>query len=158
MQKRGLIVLFVGILLVLSLSSVSAAGSFDDEIKKLTHYAEEYEIGNIDYVRLLIYNAAVRESLNEILGVVSQEEGGLLEQKQIEAVLGEAQEDTKWVWVEEEEREKKLDSPVPKWEKIVFDGRRLQIRLGIYPSLSRITGEEKLVYRLNFEVISTNPD
>ena len=163
--------------LVFSLSLVSA-GEVDDEIKKLTHYAEGYETGNIDYVQLMVYSSSVREKLNEMLGVVSKEEGGLLKQEQIKQVLGEPDEWTKWVWVEMEEREVRLGNEVPVWKKIVFDGKKIQIRLSAQPTLfkkkdfGREENGEKfeqniedfdiveggyLVYRLHFETEFKRP-
>ena len=73
MKKR--VVLFL--LLALFLFPTILAGSPDAEIQKLTHYAEEYEIGNIDYVKLLVYISSVRESLNEELGATHNIWGGL---------------------------------------------------------------------------------
>ncbi|MBU0761375.1 MAG: hypothetical protein ABII03_04615 [Nanoarchaeota archaeon] len=167
MCKREVLVLAL-CCLVLSIGFASA--SVDDGIKKITHYAEEFETGNIDYVQLLVYASAVRESLNEELGAV-KEEGGLLKQEQLEAVLGEPTEQTKWVWAEGEEREKKLDYYVPFWEKVVFDGAEIQIRLGAHPSIFKRFGkgdfdegndfleeyEGKLIYRLNFEISFKRP-
>ena len=75
-----------------------------------------------------------RQKVNEVLGAV-EEEGGLLKQEQIGSVLGEPFEYTKWVWVENEDREKKLDEAVPRWEKIIFDGGKIQIRIDAHPSI-----------------------
>ncbi|MFH1290326.1 MAG: hypothetical protein ABIH92_02865 [Nanoarchaeota archaeon] len=133
-MKKGLLGLVL--VLVFCFSLVTAAeSSVENEIKKITHYAEEYETGNINYVQLLVYSSAVRERLNEELGVVSREEGGLLKQEQIEKALGEPIEMTRWVWVEMEDHETKLDEPVPKWEKIVFDGKKIQMKLSAHPSI-----------------------
>ena len=166
-----------GILFLFCLFPIISATTIDSEIQKLTHYAEEYETGNIDYVQLLVYLSSARQNLNELVGVVSQEEGGIVKQEQLRPLLGEPQEETKWVWVEGEERDKKLDEYVPIWRKIVFDGNKIQIRLNAHPSLyveksyefreqirelkeqGRIDeikelekqSERKLVYRLHFE-------
>ena len=114
-MKRGLIFLLTFILLV----PIIYASSVDSEIQKLTYYAEEYETGNINYVQLRVYMSGVKENLNEILGARGKQEGGVLKQEQIEKVLGKPSRETKWVWVEGEERETKLDYPVPQWEKII---------------------------------------
>jgi len=119
MKKSVFSVLVLAILIALP---VVLADSVEDEIQKLTHYAEDYETGNIDYVQLLLYLGSTREKLNEILGATGKHEGGLLKQEQIEQVFGEPDEETKWVWVEKEQREKKLDSAVPIWKRVVFDG------------------------------------
>lgn len=120
--------------------SFNAVSSFEEneleeEIKKLTHYAEEYETGNINYAGLLLYVSATRENLNEILGAKSRFEGGLFDRESLERVFGEPSEETKWVWVEREDREKKLDEEVPVWRKIVYDGKKIQIRLEAFPSI-----------------------
>ena len=114
---------------------LAVSNSADSEIKSITHYAEEYEIGNIDYVKLLVYISESRQNLNEILGATNQQMGGVLKQEKIREILGEPSEETKWVWVEGEEQDKKLDSPVPAWKKIVFDGKKIQISLDAFPSI-----------------------
>ena len=52
------------IVVVLLILPIILATSINDEIQKITHYAEEYEVGNIDYVKLLVHIAASRESEN----------------------------------------------------------------------------------------------
>jgi hypothetical protein len=165
MKKRvySLILVFLMIFLV----PFILAEGVDEGIKKLTHYAEEYESGNIDYVKLMVYTASVRESLNEEMGVVSMEQGGLLKQDQIKRILGEPQEETKWVWVEGEEKERKVLNPVPVWRKIVFDGKKITIRLEAYPSIF-VKGkdfdmdsdfeEEVIIYRLHFQMEFKKPE
>ena len=73
-MKRCLVILLVAVLLFPIISSAS----IDSEMQKLTHYAEQYETGNIDYVQLLIYSSATREALNEMLGASGKEFGGVL--------------------------------------------------------------------------------
>ncbi|MFH1425681.1 MAG: hypothetical protein ABIG28_03070 [archaeon] len=168
MGKREVLIFFVVSMLAFGVFFVSGASSgVDDEMKKFTHYAEEYETGNIDYVKFLIYSSSVRENLNELLGVSSREFGGVLKQEQIREVLGEPDDETKWVWVEGDDREERVDESVPVWRKIVFDGNKIQVRLEAYPSIFRNKNlkEEKLgelekkffeehegeiIYRLNF--------
>ena len=136
MKKRGVILLIsliLGLFLIGSILAIS--NSADSEIKSITHYAEEYEVGNIDYVKLLVYISKSRQNLNEILGATEQQMGGVLKQEKIKEILGEPTEETKWVWVEGEEHDKKLDSPVPAWKKIVFDGKKIQISLDAFPSI-----------------------
>ena len=181
MKKRGLSILFSLILSLFLMASVLAVStSADSEIKKITHYAEEYEIGNIDYVKLLIYISASRQNLNEILGATEQQMGGVLKQEKIKEILGEPTEETKWVWAEGEEQDKKLDSSVSVWKKIVFDGKKIQIRLEAFPSIftkKQFNGEENnndgeikeesdeisvkegdLIYRLNFWIEFKKPE
>ncbi len=179
MVKRGLIIVLVLFLLVFSTGvyAVSTA-SVDDEFKKLAYYAGEYETGNIDYVQFLVYTSSIKGKMNEILGATGKEMGGILKEEQLKSVLGEPTEETKWVWSEGEEKEKKIDNPVPAWRKIVFDGRKIQIRLNAWPSIfskkefKEDNGnkdekeknqeledlEGKLIYRLNFEIEFKKPE
>ena len=145
------ILIFLGI--VFSVQITSAESSVSDEMQRVTHYAEEYETGNINYVQLMVYTSAVRESLNELMGVKSREDGGILKQEQLKKILGEPAEETRWVWVEKEEREMKIDEPAPIWKKIVFDGKKIQIRLAAFPSFYK----DEIIYRLNFETEFKKP-
>ncbi len=141
--KKRLIffVIFVFFLIPFVFSS-----SIESEIQKITHYAEEYETGNINYVQLQIYLGSGRQKLNEILGATGMEHGGILKQEQLKSFLGEPTGETRWVWNEKEKREKRIDSDVPTWEKIIFDGNKIQIKLNAYPFIV----DEELVYNLNF--------
>ncbi|MBR9703787.1 hypothetical protein GOV12_00110, partial [Candidatus Pacearchaeota archaeon] len=132
MDKRLIV---VSVFLIVFLIPFVFADSVDNEISKITHYAEEYETGNINYPQLLVYTSSVREALNKELGSVSREYGGLIKEDQIENVLGEPTKTTRWVWVEKEHREIRMDEPVPVWEKIVFDGNKIQIRFEVFPSI-----------------------
>ena len=58
-MKKWLIMFFA--LFLFSLTTV-LAGSVDDDLQKVTHYAEEYEVGNINYVQLMVYLSSVREN------------------------------------------------------------------------------------------------
>jgi len=168
------------VLALIILLPMVLATSVDEEMKKLTHYSEEYEIGNIDYVKLLVYISASRQNLNEILGATEQQMGGVLKQEKIKEILGDPTEETKWVWVEGEEQDKKLDSPVPVWKKIIFDGKKIQISLDAFPSIftkkqfddegnkkdkeiKQETNEDSikegaLIYRLNFWIEFKKPE
>ena len=134
-MKKVLISVLI-LLFVLNLGFVSS-GSIDDEFKKLANYAGEYETGNIDYVKLLVYSSAVRQKMNEVLGATGKEMGGVLKADQLNSFLGEPTEETRWVWSEGEEKEKKIDKSIPAWRKIVFDGRKIQIRLNAWPSIQQ---------------------
>ena len=53
----------------------------------------------------------------------------------------------------------KLDKYVPIWKKIVFDGKKIRITLSAYPSVfKKRTGENLLIYRLNFETEFKKPE
>src|SRR3989339_1382127 len=110
MQKEVLLVF-----LLLLLVPVSSA-SINDELQKITNYAEDFEAGNINYAQLVLYSSASKERINEELGS-SSEFGGIVKQEQLEPILGKPSEQTKWIWVEDDMQEKKLDSPLPVWRK-----------------------------------------
>ena len=177
-MKRGGLVLLLAFILFLPVISSS---SIDSEIQKITSYAEDYETGNINYVQLLVYTSSSREKMNNLLGVSGKEYGGILKQEQIESILGEPNERTRWVWVEGLENEAKFDSDIPIWKKIIFDGKKIQIKLNAYPSVffktDFKTEEEKMefkkeqtselnnkkftegdiIYRLNIEISFKKP-
>ena len=67
--------IFLIIIILLSIPFASAQ-SVDAEISKLVDYAEQYEMGNIDYLELLIYASLARENINKILGSFNEEERG----------------------------------------------------------------------------------
>ena len=160
MKKEAAVLLFLIGLLSFSFTS---ATSVNDEIRVLTNYAEDYETGNINYAQLVVYLSSVRERLNELMGSFSSKEGGLLKQEQIKDALGEPQKTTKWIWIEGENREKRLDEELPVWEKIVFDGKKIQIRFNAYPSIIKKeklienTKGEEVVYRLHFDTQFKRP-
>ena len=77
MGKRLLV---LGVLLGLFLLPTILANSVDSEIQKITHYAEDYETGNIDYIRLMLYLSSARGGLNEVLGATGKEMGGIVKQ------------------------------------------------------------------------------
>lgn len=72
MKKKVLIPVLGILVLNLFLLSIVSASSVEDEIQKITHYAEEYETGNIDYVQLLVHLGSTREKLNEVLGATEK--------------------------------------------------------------------------------------
>ena len=152
---KGLLVLAI---LLLFLLPAMSASSVDSEMQKVTHFAEEYETGNINYVQLLTHLSSVREGLNEILGVSSREMGGTLYEDQIKEVLGEPERVTKWVWVEGEHRDIKLDDPVPEWRKIVFDGKKIQIRIEAHPFVFKKGEDFEVFYSFHFQVEFKKPE
>src|SRR3989344_5860646 len=149
MKKRVIFIIFISILF-LSISLVSSQ-SIDSSIAKLTNAAEQYEIGNINYAQLIVYMASLSKELAEEMGAVSEDHDPVLRQEQLEKALGAPTEKTKWVWVEEEEQERKLNNDVPAWRKLIFDGNVIQLFLSAWPNMKSVNGEEKIVYRLNID-------
>ena len=151
MQKEVLLVF-----LLLLLVPVSSA-SINDELQKITNYAEDFEAGNINYAQLVLYSSASKERINEELGS-SSEFGGIVKQEQLEPILGKPSEQTKWIWVEDDMQEKKLDSPLPVWRKNIFDGNKIKLTLEAYPSLIKINEKESVFYRLNVNMNFKKPE
>ena len=154
-MKRGAISALILILLFLPV--VSSVSSIDSQIKKITGYAEDFESGNINYAKLLVYSSEVREEINRNLGTTNKEMGGILKEEQLKSILGEPTEKTKWIWVENEEREIKLDKEASAWRKIIFDGKKVQIWINSWPSIFKKSEEDILIYRLNFEINFKEP-
>ena len=82
------------------------AASVDSSIQAITHYAEEYETGNIDYAQLIVYTSSLQGELAETMGAVAQGHDAVLDAAQLEQALGKPTEHTKWVWVEGQNSEK----------------------------------------------------
>ena len=150
-MKKGLIFLIFISILFLSVHLASSQ-SVDSSMAKLTHAAEEYETGNINYAQLLVYLASSGKELAEEMGAVSKYHDPILGQEQLEKALGAPTEKTKWIWVEGEDREKKLDSDIPAWRKIIFDGKKIQLHMNSWPNIKLVNGEEKIVYRLHTDI------
>ena len=154
MKKKALFLIFIFIL-VLFISSINLASSqsIDSSIKKMTHTAEQYKTGSINYAQLIVYMASLSKELAAEMGATSQEHDQILKQEQLERALGKPTETTEWVWVENEEREKKMDKEIPAWRKIIFDGKNIQMYLGAWPNIRKTNNDDEIVYRLNTEII-----
>src|SRR3989344_1082755 len=152
-RKCGKVMVIVLLVVLFSLSlSAAESSSMEKEIQRLTYYAQEYEIGNINYAQFSVYLGSVRESLSLALGAEKSNEGSILEAAELEATLGRPTEKTEWVWVEKEDREIRMEKEIPAWRKVIFDGNKIQIRLNAWPHLLRV--EDKDVrYRLNNEIV-----
>jgi len=157
MEKRLLVCLILASFIFSLFSVLVSASSIDSEIQKLTNYAQDYETGNINYIQLLIYSSAVRGKMNEVLGATDKEMGGVLKQEQLQQILGEPTEKTRWVWVENEQKEEKMQDDIPAWRKIVFDGNKIQLWLSAWPNIIYKKDEKVLFYRLNIEVQFKKP-
>ncbi|HLC53106.1 MAG TPA: hypothetical protein VJK03_01045, partial [Candidatus Nanoarchaeia archaeon] len=155
-MKRGAVIfsfkIILAAILAVFITSQTLAQSIDAPIKTITHYAEEYEIGNINYAQLIVYMASSSKELAEEMGAASQDHDSILKQEQLEKALGKPTETTRWVWVENEDQERKLDNEVPAWRKIIFDGRKIQVYLNAWPNIRTANNEDKIVYRLHNDI------
>ncbi|MEK6945446.1 MAG: hypothetical protein AABW63_01500 [Nanoarchaeota archaeon] len=162
MKKRGLILFFVILFLTISiLIKPVAASEIEDSIEKVTYQAEQYEAGNINYAQLIVYTASLRQDLSKAMGASFQEHDPVLKTEQLEKALGKPTETTRWVWVEEGNgngHEKKVENGVSAWRKLIFDGKKMQIWLGAWPSIIAKNNEDVLYYRLNLETRFKSPE
>ena len=156
MQKRGILLILIVAVLAAIISGVSAS-EIDSEIQKITSYAQEYEIGNINYVQLILHLSSSREKMNSLLGATNKEMGGVLKEERLKSILGEPTEKTRWVLVEKEQREQKMSQDVPAWRKIIFDGNKIQIFLNAWPSIFIKNNQSVIIYRLNADVQFKKP-
>lgn len=132
MRVLEILILIIILFSIIPIISASDESNVETEIKKITYYAEEYEAGNIGYVQFVLYSSNSRQKLTEILGGV-REGGGIFTQEQLENSFGEPQEKTKWVWMGD--REIKLDNELPVWRRIIYDGKKIQVRMEAHPSV-----------------------
>ncbi len=151
MVKRGLFCLVLMLLSLIFISSVSASNAFSDEVKKVTYYAEEYETGNINYAQLIVYISTLQQSAERVF------DEDVTRAEQLGELLGPATEETYWVWDQDGQKEVYLDKPLEGWRKLIFDGRKLQLWLGAWPSI-RENNIEKVYYNLHVDVQFKNEE
>ena len=152
MVKRGVslvVFAFFVFVLMFNIFSFVSASEIDSEIAKITNYAEEYETGNVNYAQLMVYLSDARQKMNEKMGVVSKEDGGILKEEQLRSVLGEPTEKQGRVWNEREMKEIRVEKDVPVWRKIIFDGNKIKIWLNAWPSVFNKNGNDDIIYRLD---------
>jgi len=148
-MKKGVIIFFILVML-----PCVAASSVDEEISSLIYYAEQYELGNINYLELKVQTSLIRENVNSLLGSFKWEEHGPsgITAEAAESYFGQPREYTTWVWDVTKDEEIRMDEEVPWFEKIIFDGKRVQITFNAWPHLYSYEGEETLYYWSDFRV------
>ncbi|MHA2065951.1 MAG: hypothetical protein ACXABY_16390, partial [Candidatus Thorarchaeota archaeon] len=132
-------ILFITIFLPLLLISPTASGqdlSIDGKINSIAHHAEEYEVGNINYMQLYVHAHTIRAELNLALGGgIGEKDWGRIPVENIKEAFGEPTEMTRWVWVENKHTDKRISEAMPMWERVVFDGRKIQVILNAWPAV-----------------------
>ena len=108
------------IFMLVSVSASASASSVDSEIFGITSYAEDYEIGNIDYAQLVVYLSGSRQRLGALLGIVDKREGGLLTREQLLSAFGDPTDNTGRAWSEKYMREVRLKEKASALQKIIF--------------------------------------
>ena len=117
----------------------------EEKINSIVHYAEEYEIGNIDYFQLNVYGFQTRSDLNLLLGGGIGENWARIPKENIEKIFGTPYDYTYWVWVDNMHMNKRLNESLPWWERIIFDGKKIRIVFNAFPSA--IEGENGEMFK-----------
>ncbi|MFH1408294.1 MAG: hypothetical protein ABIH34_00130, partial [Nanoarchaeota archaeon] len=150
-MRKEVVVLFFSLFLVPFVSA-----GIDDGINEIVHYAEQYEVGKITYLQLVVHGGAITQKINNELGQEYSVEGDHsrrgLSEDDVKKLFGAPTDKTRWVWVMNEDREKRLDENLPTWEKRLFDGRKIVITLNAWPAMIEHNGEEILFYEVDFEI------
>src|SRR3989338_11220614 len=141
-------------LLIILLIPLTSAQTVDAEISHLIGYAEQYEMGNIDYLELLIQGSLTRNKVNKILGSFNQEERGHsgITADAAEQFFGVQKGYTKQAWSSSTDKNTKLEEEVPWFEKILFDGKRIQMSFNAWPHIYENNGEQTLYYWTDFQI------
>jgi len=149
-MKKGVLIsiIFAFVLISLFLQLISATTNpFSDEIKKVAYYATEYEAGNINYAQFYVKSSAASSKIDEILGLGFQ--NGVSEQDQLKAAFGEADDQTDNIYGNYN-IQIKLNESMPIWNKIIFDGEKIQITFNANPNYDSYN--KKIIYRPNFNI------
>jgi hypothetical protein len=136
---RKIIFFIFPIIVLLVLSSIVHAQVIDisevnKKINSIVHYAEEYEVGNINYLQLNVYGHKIRADLNLMLGGSIGEEWARIPKENIEKTFGQPTQYTNWIWRDDKHLHNRLDEAMPQWERIIFDGRKVRIIFNSFPS------------------------
>ena len=75
-----------------------------------------------------------------------------LTEEAVRNIFGEPTYYENWIWVENEERDMKLDKAVPRWEKSVFDGNKIHMSFNAWPHALKENDELTFFYRIDFNI------
>lgn len=144
MKKRARLFLFSLVLILLISMGFTSAAHFDSNFQKISNYAEEYEIGNINYAQFLVYLSAERQDMENYLGVK------FFSEDKIQAALGEPTRTEREIYSKKDGKmlENGKDNKI--WERTLFDGNKLRIDFRIEPFIyyDSEKKEETLIYGL----------
>lgn len=155
MKMKNLFILLA--LLTAIVPSVFAADPVTDKVSAIVHYAEQYEMGEISYIELKIYGNSLREDIRELMSSVmfGENEGEHYEgvsPESAEKFFGKPTDYTNWVWVLNEQRDTKIEKKMPRWEKVVYDGKKIQITFNAWPQIYKAEDGEKELYWVDFKI------
>src|SRR3990167_1035307 len=83
-----------------SSSAEISIAMIEDKIKSVAHYAEEYEVGNINYFQFNVHGFKIRSDLNLLMGGGIGEEWARIPKENIEKAFGTPTDYTNWMWVD----------------------------------------------------------
>jgi len=155
-MKKELLGVCVIFILLFSLANSVSADIIEEKINSIVNYAESYEMGKINYLQLIVYGNTIREEINSQLGQEYVVEGDWvhhgLSQDDVKKLFGQPTEMTSWVWVINEEHDERLDEELPKWEKRLFDGRKIMITFNAWPQIIKKENEIIKFYEVDFNI------
>ncbi len=150
MKKEVVIRFFVLTILIVLLGFLVASSedeeAFNGQIKRATHYAENYESGNVNYPQLIVYLSSVKEELNNILLNFDKN----LIEEELTPILGAPEKTTVALSVDGIS-DVQVSDPVSTWiNTIIFDGNKIQIKINAVPIIS----DNKIItYKADFTTI-----
>lgn len=120
--------------------TISSADSIGDKINSIVRYGEQYEMGQISYLQMIVHSNVLRHDINEMLSekIEVQIDGPVkygATEEEMRTIFGAPADITPWVWVAHEDREMRIDERMPRWEKTVFDGKKLKITFNAWPNV-----------------------
>ncbi|MCK5283608.1 MAG: hypothetical protein KAK00_09470 [Nanoarchaeota archaeon] len=122
--------------------AISNADSIEDKINSIVKYGEQYEMGQISYLQMIVHSNVLRQDINKMLSEkIEIHYDGHIEygasEEEMRRIFGAPADITPWVWVVHEEKEIRIDERKPRWEKTVFDGKKLRITFNAWPNVLR---------------------
>jgi len=145
------------ILVILLILPIVYADSIHDKINSIVKYGEQYEMGQISYLQMIVHSNALRQEINEMLSEkIEIEFDGHIEygatEEEMRRMFGEPTDLSPWAWLVHEEKKIRIDERMPSWEKTVFDGKKLKITFNAWPQVLREEdGTLTKFYWINFD-------
>jgi len=146
----------LGVLLAVFFLVTLVSADIDDNINNIAGYAEDYEMGKINYLQLVVYGNTIREEINNELGQEYVVEGDWvhrgLSQEDVTNLFGQPTGWTNWVRIINKDREERIDEKLPVWEQGLFDGRKIKITFNAWPQIIKKGNEIIQFYEIDFNI------
>jgi len=133
-MKKGVL----GVVFLILLSSLVSA-DIDDKINSVVRYGEQYEMGQISYLQMIVHSNVLRHEINEMLSEkIEVNVGGPVEygatEEEMRRIFGAPSHMEPWVMLAHEDKKLRIDERMPTWEKTIFDGKKLKITFNAWPN------------------------